>query len=262
VSVRLLPIQSVLAVALACCLVPRSVFAQTKSDGVEGSNPTSPTTSGLELPWYLPPANQAFVAPRPPPPFRAEPTAEEKLNGASVELNFEPAFFLGGNAPPRPGFFALFRLAGPVAGFDMGVLTNVGLPGDTVEPLGRNPAGLPATRSQTSAFVIGANFLHYSLELTHQPSNHLYLVLPELDFRFIFSFANVPSSSGTSGGLVVAPGVSLLGLRFARCIGDGWSWVTEVRGPTAFAYLPLMYGGDTANPYMSVGFSVATGFAL
>jgi hypothetical protein len=148
-------------------------------------------------------------------------------------------------------------------GFDMGVLTNVGLPGDTVESQDSKPM-VPASRSQTAAFVFGANFIHYSIELAHPGTSHLYLLLPEPDLRFIFSFANVPSSSpsGTSGGIVVAPGVSLLGLRFTRYIGGPWSWVSELRGPTAFAYLPLMYGGDTSNPYGSLGFSIATGLAL
>ncbi len=181
---------------------------------------------------------------------------------ASMQLSFEPAFFLGGNAPPSPGFFALFRLAGPIVGYDIGVLTNLGLPGDTVEPLGESRTMLPASRSQTAAFVFGANFIHYSIELAQPGRGHLYLLLPEPDLRLLFSFANVPSSSGTSGGIVVAPGVSLLGLRFTRYIGGKWSWISELRGPTAFAYLPVMYGGDTVNPYMSLGFSVSTGLAL
>jgi hypothetical protein len=177
-----------------------------------------------------------------------------------MELSFEPAFFVGGNAPPRPGFFALFRLAGPVVGYNIGVLTNVGLPGDTGELLGHG-ATLPASRSQTSAFVFGADFIHYSTELVHRGPSHLYFLFPEPQLRLLFSFANVPSSSGTSGGIVLAPGLSVLGLRFTRYIGSNWSWVSELRG-TAFAYLPLMYGGDTVNPYMSAGFSIATGFAL
>jgi hypothetical protein len=215
--VRFRPIQSAVAVGVACCLVPCSAFAQTKSEGVDQ---------------------------------------------ASLELNFEPAFFVGSNAPPRPGFFALFRLAGPIVGFDFGVLTNVGLPGDTAEPLGRSGALIPPSRTQTSAFVFGANFLHYSTELTHRGSNHLYLLAPEPDLRFMFSFANVPSSSGTSGGLVIAPGVSAVGLRFTHFIGGNVSWISELRGPTGFLYLPLMYGGDTANPYASIGFSIGTGLVL
>jgi hypothetical protein len=181
---------------------------------------------------------------------------------ASMELDFEPALFVGGNAPPRPGFFALFRFAGRIVGWDIGVLTNVGLPGDTVEPLGNNPAKLPSSRSQTGAFVVGANFIHYKTELAEKGPSHLYLLYPEPDVRLLFSFANVPSSSGTSGGIVVAPGGSLLGLRFTRYVGGNLSWVSELRAPTAFVYLPLMYGGDTVNPYMSVGFSIATGLAF
>jgi hypothetical protein len=177
-----------------------------------------------------------------------------------MELTFEPAFFVGNNAPPRPGFFALFRLAAPWAGFDIGVLTNVGLPGDPVEPPGYS-ATLLASRSQTAGFVFGANFIHYSIELYHQGPSHLHLLLPEPDLRLIFSFANVPSTSGTSGGIVLAPGGSLLGLRFTRYIGGNWSWVCELRGPTGFAYLPVMYGGDSVNPYASVGFSISTGLA-
>jgi hypothetical protein len=226
-----LPTRSLLAVGLASCLVPRPAFAQTKSED---------------------------VSPRPLSP----PLMERTPDQAAMELSFEPAFFVGGNAPPRAGFFALFRLAGPIVGFDIGALTNVGLPGDTVEPLGHSATMLPATRSQTSAFVFGANFIHYSIELAHPGTSHLFLLLPEPDLRFIFSFANVPSSSGTSGGILVAPGVSLLGLRFTRYIGGSWSWISELRGPTAFAYLPAMYGGDSVNPYMSVGFSIATGLAL
>jgi hypothetical protein len=202
-------------------------------------------------------ANQPHP-PEPPPPDDAERTPDQ----ATLEPSFEPAFFLGANAPPRPGFFAVLRLAGRVVGWDIGVLTNVGLPGDTVEPLGDNGARLPASKSQTSAFVFGANFLHYNKELVQRGPSHLYLLLPEPDLRFLFSFANVPSSSGTSGGIVIAPGVSALGLRFTRYLGRNWSWVSELRGPTAFAYLPIMYGGDTANPYMSLGFSIATGLAL
>jgi hypothetical protein len=181
-----------------------------------------------------------------------------------MELSFEPAFFLGANAPPTPGFFALLRLAGRFVGWDIGVLTNVGLPGDDIGPVGNGTTILPESRAQTAAFVLGANFIHYSIELGQRGPNHLDLLLPEPDIRFLFSFANVPSSSPsrTSGGLVVAPGVSLLGLRFTRYIAGNLSWVSELRGPTAFAYLPLMYGGDTVNPYMSVGFSIATGLAL
>jgi hypothetical protein len=225
--VRFLPIKSVLAVGLAFCLVQRSAFAQAV-------------------------------------PLHPLPTPETTPEQATLELNFEPAFFVGGNAPPRPGFFALLRLAGPLVGFDIGVLTNVGLPGDTVEPLGHSPQGLPPSSSQTSGFVFGANFIHYSTELYQRGPSHLYLLLPEPDFRFIFSFANVPSSSSsrTSGGLVIAPGVSLLGLRFTRYIGGNWSWVSELRGPTGFLYVPAMYGGDSVNPYASVGFSIATGLAL
>jgi len=146
----------------------------------------------------------------------------------------------------------------------MGVLTNVGLPGDTVEPLGSSPKRIPASRSETTSFVFGANFIHYSVELASRGTNHLYFLLPEPDLRLLFSFANVPSSSpsGTSGGIVVAPGASLLGLRFTRYIGGVWSWVSELRGPTAFLYLPCMYGADTVNPYGSVGFSISTGLAL
>ncbi len=222
---RFLPIPSAFAVGWALCLVPRSAFAQTK-------------------------------------PEEAPPQMERAPDQASMELSFEPAFFVGGNAPPHPGFFALFRLAGPLVGFDIGALTNVGLPGDTVEPLGHSAAMLPASRSQTAAFVFGVNFIHYNVELVHQGTSHLHLLLPEPDLRLLFSFANVPSSSGTSGGIVVAPGVSLLGLRFTHYIGGNWSWVSELRGPTAFAYLPAMYGGDTVNPYASIGFSIATGLAL
>jgi hypothetical protein len=239
----LLPFKSVLAVALAPCLVPSSAFAQTKSGDAEVS----------------PRADQAV------PPHRLSPPELERTpDQASLELSFEPAFFVGGNAPPRPGFFALFRLAGPLVGFDIGVLTNVGLPGDTIEPLGHSPLMLPASRSQTAGFVFGANFIHYSTELHQHGPSHLYLLLPEPDLRLIFSFGNVPSSasSGTSGGIVVAPGVSLLGLRFTRLIGGNVSWVSELRGPTGFIYLPVMYGGDTVNPYASVGFSIATGLVL
>ena len=248
---RVRPIRSVLTISLASCLVPASTFAQTKTDDVGVPRPSNPPASSPELPWYLPPASQAFVPPR-PPAIMTEKTAD-----ASMEVSVEPAFFVGANAPPHPGLFLLFRLAGRFVGFDFGVLTNVGLPGDT---LGTTPA-LPESKSQTAGFVFGANFIHYGLELYDRGANHLDLLLPEPDLRFIFSFANVPSSAGTSGGIVVAPGVSLLGLRFSRCIG-GFSWVTELRGPTVFAYLPALYGGDTVNPYGSLGFSFATGLAL
>jgi hypothetical protein len=220
------PYRAAFAIGLASCLVPCSAFAQTKSE------------------------------PDPPPQTERIPAQ------AAMELSLEPAFFLGSNAPPHPGLFALFRFAGPVVGFDIGVLTNVGLPGDTIEPLGQSPSMIPASRSQTAAFVFGANFIHYSTELYDREGTHLYFLFPEPDIRLIFSFANVPSSSGTSGGLVVAPGVSLLGLRFTHYIGGRWSWVSEVRAPTAFAYFPVMYGGDTINPYTSLGFSVSTGLAL
>jgi hypothetical protein len=240
-------IHQVRAVGLAFSLIPCSAFAQTKSDDVEASKPTSTT----------PHANEVVPA-NPLPPPQTEQTPDQ----ASMELSLEPAFFVGGNAPPRPGFFALFRLAAPLVGFDIGALTNVGLPGNTVEPLDHNATGLPASRSQTAAFVFGANFIHYSIELYHQGPSHLHFLLPEPDLRLIFSFANVPSSSGTSGGIVIAPGGSLLGLRFTRYIGGNWSWISELRGPTGFLYLPVMYGGDTSNPYASVGFSIATGLAL
>jgi hypothetical protein len=227
VHMRLLPIQSALAVALAACLVSSTAIARTKS-------PLAP------------------------------PEEERAPDVASMELSFEPAFFVGGNAPPRPGYFALFRLAGPLVGFDIGVLTNVGLPGDTIEPLGHSGAMLPPSKSQTSAFVFGGNFIHYSTEISHHGPNHLYLLAPEPDLRFIFSFADVPSSSSsrTSGGMILAPGVSAIGLRFTRYLGGNTSWVSELRGPTGFLYLPVMYGGDTSNPYGSIGFSIATGFVL
>jgi hypothetical protein len=250
------PTPSGLVLGLAFLFVPYSAFAQTKPDDGAGSKPISPTASDTPRSGDTPRASERIS--------RKPPETDRVPDQASMELSFEPAFFLGGNAPPRPGFFALFRLTGPLFGFDIGALTNVGLPGDTVEPLGSNARMIPSSRSQTGAFVFGANFIHYSIEIAHRGPSHLYFLAPEPDVRLLFSFANVPSSSpsGTSGGLVIAPGVSLVGLRFTRYIGGAWSWVSELRGPTAFAYLPVMYGGDTINPYVSLGFSIATGLAL
>jgi hypothetical protein len=94
------------------------------------------------------------------------------------------------------------------------------------------------------------SFIHYSAELYSSGPNHLYFVLPELDIRGAFSGA----------GVAVMPGGSLLGLRFARCLGGDWSFMGEMRGPTAYANV---YGDASGvNIYASVGFAVAAGLGF
>jgi hypothetical protein len=218
--------------------------AQGQTEDVEvakpaPSNPTAP--SQPELQWYVPAASAAF------PAAHTGPTDEEKLEGRSLELNIEPAFFLGSNASgSSPGVSALARITWPAVGFDIGYMAGLPIPDN-------QNASNALLVSQSSAFVLGFSFIHYGVELYDRGANHLYLTLPEVDVRALFAGGSA---------LVMDVGGSLLGLRFGHCLGSAISFVAEVRGPTAFAYIPILFDGSSLAPYASVGVSVAIGIGF
>lgn len=241
---------------IACVVITRVAFAQAPTEDVETVKPQSaPTGNASELPWYVPPQGAAFVPPAPPPPPRTEPTDEEKMRGGTLQLNVEPTFFLGSNVTgSSPSAAVLLRMVWPSFGFDIGYLS---------APFPTNlTAGEPGT--QFSAFVLGISTLHYSAEIFHGGENHLYLMLPELDLRLLVTPG--PVSPGTPGGstgaaTAVAFGGSVLGLRYARCLGGRVSFLTELRGPAAFVYAPSV-PNTSAAPYASVGFAVSVGIGF
>jgi hypothetical protein len=241
--------------SIACSAVALSLFtpalalAQTATEDVETApKPSAPGTPGeAELPFYIPPSSIAFVAPPPPPPLRTGPTDEEKLQGKTLELNIEPAFFVGSNASgSSPGVSALARITWPGVGFDIGYMAGLPIPDS------QNASGALLV-SQSSAFVLGFSFIHYGIELYDRGENHLYLTLPEIDVRALFAGGSA---------LVMDVGGSLLGLRFGHCLGRAVSFVAEVRGPTAFAYIPILFDGSSISPYASVGVSLAIGIGF
>jgi hypothetical protein len=215
-------------VALAL-LAPGVALAQSQTEDVETVKPQAPTAGKTsDLPWYVPPQGAAYVPPAPPPPPRTEPTDEEKMRGGTLQLNIEPTFFIGSGESPTAA--ALIRMAWPGIGFDIGY------------------SGM-----QGGAFVLGISTLHYAAELVHDGENHLYLMLPELDARLLYA-PGLPSGDNVTGAF----GGSLLALRFARCLGRRVSFLGEVRGPVAFAYVP----SSGASVFGSVGFSGSLGIGF
>jgi hypothetical protein len=218
------------------------------------------------VPWYFPPPASAFHPPVPPPPPDTTARDLELLQGGGdVSVALEPTAFFGSNAAGSSlGVGVLARYSTAVAGVDVGYMSGMPFPFTGCATVACETKVLVGPLSQ-GAFIVGGSFLHYGAEVVHQNNTRLYVMTPEVDFRLV-----VNTGSSQPVPISMAPGATLIGLRYTQCLGGSVCFLAEVRGPTLFAYIPFAqskpagttFSETSIAPFGSVGASVSIGLGF